>query len=540
MLRPLLCSLLLASAPALAKPPRLTVFITVDALGTDVLLRSRAHLKGGLATLLDKGALYPDVRYEQAFVATAPGHAILSTGAYPWRTGIVGNRVLNRTSGKEEPIFWDSAHPALEAPPGVDDVSPEALQAETLADHLRLFTNGRGKVIVLSGKARAAIALAGRLGQPFWFNEQVGKLVTGTAYAKELPGWVRIFNDRRLADGYFNTEWGLLLPAKEYVGDDDRPFEAPAYGMRRTFPHPLNGGASAPGPASYAAMNASPFGNELLVQAAKAAILAEGLGKDDVPDLLAISFSSTDFIEHQFGPYSWEMQDALVRLDKQLTDLLAAAEKAAGGRQNLLVILSADHGGAALPEEWIAAGIASTRVKPSALRQGLGNELQGRFGAPLLLGLVDQEVYLNAKAISEKKLDGAQVRRAAAEWLGRQPGIAAAVTRDDIESNLGCAGFLPALRRGHFPERSGDISFVLKPFTVLGDEDAGTGHGQPYAYDNQVPLVLFGKGVRPGLFRLQAHASDVAPTAALLMEMGAPASAEGEPRSESITQNRSP
>ena len=540
MLRPLLCSLLLASAPALAKPPRLTLFITVDALGTDVLLRSRAHLKGGLALLLDKGALYPDVRYEQAFVATAPGHAILSTGAYPWRTGIVGNRVMNRTSGKEEPIFWDSAHPALEAPPGVDDVSPEALQAETLADHLRLFTNGRGKAIVLSGKARAAIALAGRLGQPFWFNEQVGKLVTGTAYAKELPGWVRIFNDRRLPDGYFGTEWGLLLPAKEYVGDDDRPFEAPAYGMRRTFPHPLNGGASAPGPASYAALNASPFGNELLVQAAKAAILAEGLGKDDVPDLLAISFSATDFIEHHFGPYSWEMQDALVRLDKQLTDLLAAAEKAAGGRQNLLVILSADHGGAALPEEWIAAGIASTRVKPSVLRQGLGNELQARFGTPLLLGVVDQEVYLNGKAVTDKKLDPVAVRRAAAEWLGRQPGIAVAVTRDELESNQGCGGFLPALRRGHFPERSGDVSFVLKPFTVLGDEDAGTGHGQPYAYDNQVPLVLFGKGVRPGLFRLQAHASDVAPTTALLMEMGAPASAEGEPRAESITQLRPP
>jgi Type I phosphodiesterase / nucleotide pyrophosphatase len=538
MLRPLLCSLLLVATPALAKPPRLTLFLTVDALSTDVLLRSRPHLKGGLALLLDKGALYPDVRYEQAFVATAPGHTILSTGAYPWRTGIVGNRVLNRSSGKEEPIFWDPAHPALEAPPGVDDVSPEALQAETLADHLRLFTNGRGKAIALSGKARAAISLAGRLGQAFWFNEQVGKFVTGTAYAKELPAWVRILNDRRLAEGYFSTEWSLALPAKEYLGDDDRPFEAPAYGMRRTFPHPLNGGASSPGPASYSALAYSPFGNELLLQAAKAAILAEGLGKDEVPDLLAISFSSTDYIEHQFGPYSWEMQDALVRLDKQLTDLLSVAEKAAGGRQNLLVVLSADHGGAALPEEWIAAGITAMRVKPSLLRQGLAAELQTRYGAPLLLGLVDQEVFLNTKAIAEKKLDPVQVRRAAAEWLGRQPGVAAAVSREEIESGLGCGGFLPALRRGHFPERSGDVTFVLKPFAVLGDEESGTTHGQPYAYDNQVPMVLFGKGVRPGLFRLQAHASDVAPTTALLMEMGAPASAEGEPRAESITQGK--
>ena len=162
----------------------------------------------------------------------------------------------------------------------------------------------------------------------------MGKLVTGTAYAKELPGWVRIFNDRRLPDGYFGTEWTLLLPAKEYVGDDDRPFEAA--GLRDAADVSRirsTAGASAPGPASYAALNASPFGNELLVQAAKAAILAEGLGKDDVPDLLAISFSATDFIEHHFGPYSWEMQDALVRLDKQLADLLSARRRPpAGGR----------------------------------------------------------------------------------------------------------------------------------------------------------------------------------------------------------------
>jgi hypothetical protein len=538
MIRLLALALLLVAAPVLAKPPRLTLFITVDALGTDLLLRTRGQFKAGLATLLDKGAFYPDVRYEQAFVATAPGHAVLSTGAYPWRTGIVGNRILNRSTGKDEPIFWDPTHPILEAPPGVEDVSPEALQAETLSDHLRLFTNQRGKAVVLSGKARASIALAGRLGQAYWFNEQVGKFVTGTAYMKELPAWLRAFNDRRLADVPFGTLWTPLLPTKEYLGEDDRPFEAPAYGMRRTFPHPMNGGAPNPGPPSYAALASSPFANDLLVQAAKAAIAGEGLGKDDVPDLLSVSFSATDLIYHRFGPYSWEMQDALIRLDRQLVELVSAAEKAAGGRQNLLVVVSADHGGAALPEEWIAAGIQALRIKPSALRQGLAQELQSKFGKPLLLGLVDRDVVLNNKAIAEQKLDGGAVRRAAADWLSRQPGVALAATREDLESAREMSGFLPGLRRSHYPERSGEVTFILRPFAVLSDEDTGTSHGQPYAYDNQVPLVLFGKGVRPGLYRTQIHASDVAPTAALLMEMGAPASAEGEPRVESIVQGR--
>ena len=406
---------------------------------------------------------------------------------------MVGNRVMNRATGKDEPVFWDATHPVLDAPAGVEDVSPEPLLAETLADHLRLFTAGRGKAIALSGKARAAIALAGRLGQAFWFNEQAGRLVTGTAYMKELPAWLRALNDRRLPDAAFGMDWTLALPTKEYLGDDDRPFESPSYGMGRTFPHSLKGGAPSPGAPSYAAFASSPFANDLLVQAAKAAITAEGLGKDDVPDLLAVSFSATDLVYHQYGPYSWEMQDTLVRLDRQIAELLAAAEKAAGGRQNLLVVLSSDHGGAALPEEWIAAGINATRVKPSVLKQGLAQELQSRFGAPVLLGMVDREVYLNGKVLAEKKLDAATVRRAAAEWLGRQPGVALAVSADDLESGQELSGFLPSLRRSHYPGRSGDVTFLLKPYAVFMEGDSGTTHGEPYAYDNQNPAPALRK-----------------------------------------------
>ena len=223
------------------------------------------------------------------------------------------------------------------------------------------------------------------------------------------------------------------------------------------------------------------------MQAAKAAIDGEGLGKDDVPDLLSVSFSATDLIYHQFGPYSWEMQDALLRLDKQIAELVAAAEKAAGGRQNLLVVLSADHGGAALPEEWIAAGLQAIRVRPSVLKQRLAQELQSRFGAPLLVGFAEHDVYLNDKTMAEKKLDPVAVRRAAAQWLSRQPGIALAVARDDLDSGQEMSGYLQALRRSHYPGRSGDVAFILKPFAVLMEEDTGTTHGEPYAYDEQVP-----------------------------------------------------
>jgi len=147
-------------------------------------------------------------------------------------------------------------------------------------------------------------------------------------------------------------------------------------------------------------------------------------------------------------------------------------------------------------------------------------------------------VFLNGKAIADKKLDPAAVRRAAADWLGRQPGVALAVTADELDSGRELGGFGAALRRSSFPGRSGEVTFMLRPFAVLMEGDTGTTHGEPYAYDNQIPLVLYGKNVKPGLYRSRIHAADVAPTTAMLMEMGGPASAEGEPRVEPVVQGR--
>ncbi len=524
---------LLTSAVAVAKPPKLTLFISVDALGSDLFWRMKPRFKAGFVTLSNQGAVFPTARYDYAETVTAAGHATLSTGTNPWRHGVVSNRVFNRQTGKLEPAFADPNHPPLEAPLEVTDVSPAALLAETLADRVKLSTQGRGKVVAIAGKGRAAIAMGGKLGQAWWFNESIGRFVTGTYYLKEVPAWMKALNDKKLADVLQTKEWPLLLPPATYVGADDRPFEADVYGLGRTFPHPLNGGLTAPGPQSYAALSSSPLMNDLFVQAAKAAIDGEGLGKDDVPDLLAVSFSSFDRTYHLFGPYSWEVQDAALRLDKSIADLIALAEKAAGGRANLVVVLSADHGGAAIPEEWAAAGIEGMRVSPDPLREGMKKELAERFKGDLVSAIEETDVYLDWKVVADKKLDAAAVRRAAASWLAKQQDVAIAVARDDLDSTPG--PLAAALRAGFHPDRSGDVLFSLKPFRVLEYEPSGTSHGAPYSYDNQVPVIFLGKGVKPGFNPAPIRVIDVAPTLAALMEMGEPASSEGSARAEAMT-----
>jgi predicted AlkP superfamily pyrophosphatase or phosphodiesterase len=514
------------------------LFIVVDAMGSDVLLRARPHLKLGLAQLLSRGAFFPTARYEYANLKTSPGHATLATGANPWRHGLVSNRIIQRSTGAIESILADPHHPVLEAPPSSDDASPENLMAETLSDRLRLATQGRGKAIALSGKPTPAIALAGRLGQAFWFNDPLGKFVTGTYYAKEFPAWVKAFNQRKLPDSYFDKQWTLSLPAKEYVGEDDRPYERDFKGLGRSFPHPLTGKLSAPGPESYSALQHSPYMNDILVQLAKAAMEGETLGKRAAPDLLSISFSALDFIYHLYGPYSWEIQDAMVKLDRSISELLSAAERAAGGRDNLLVVLSADHGGAAIPEEWSAAGMPAARLNPATLEHGLSKELQTKFGASLVAGVQGLDVYLNESEMAAHKLDGMAVRRVAAQWLSSQPEVAAAMTKDELSGAVDRAGWFGRWRKGYYPERSGDVFFLPRPFVAPDSSKEGAEHATPYAYDSEVPVIFSGRGVRPGTFRQPLSPVDVAPTVSALLEIGDPASAEGTARWEILTDAR--
>ncbi len=536
MKRRLALLVLAASTVAFAKPPRLTLFIAVDSFGTDALQKNRGRFKAGLSKLLGEGAVYPAARYETLECVTAVGHATMATGTWAHRHGVVGNKYFNRATGKLEAPFFDPAHPVLEAPASGEDVSPQNLLAETLSDRLRLDTDFKGKAIAVSGKGRSAVPLAGHLGDAWWFHEAVGKFVTGTFYKKEFPIWVKSFNDKKLADAAFAKTWSLTAPQKDYVGEDDRPFESDIHGLKRVFPHAMTGGLTSPGEESYKALSASPFATEMLVEFAKAAIDGEQLGKDDVPDMLSVSFSAVDRTYHLYGPNSWEYQDHLIRFDKALGELIAAAERAAGGKANLLVVLTGDHGGANVPEEWASQGLEAQRVNPETMKKNLNAALEKQFGAPgLAVEFEEADAYLDWKLIDAKKLDVVAIRRAAAAWLAKQPEVFMAVSRDDLAN----AGTLKEeAANAYFPERSGDVLYAMKPYKVLEVFPGGTSHGAPWSYDSDVPIFLYGKGVKTGHYGQEAHPIDIAPTVSALMEMTPPASSEGRVLFESITLSK--
>ena len=525
----------LAAAPAQARPPRLTVVVSVDSMGSDLFQRMLPRFKGGFRMLADKGAYFPDARYLHAETVTSAGHATLSTGTSPWRHGITSNKLFDRASGKRVTVMSDTSVHVLDGPTGKDDTSPARIEAETLSDRLRTATQGRGRAVAVSGKSRAALALAGRLGEAWWYHEGTGRFVTSSWYRKETPAWVKAFNDAAPSDRWLDRPWSLAAPAQQYAGADDRPYEADALGLGRTFPHPVlrpqEGNA-------YAALACTPAASELVTAFAVKALAESKLGKDDVPDLLLVSFSAVDRAYHLYGPYAWETQDHLLRLDAQLAELFAAAERAAG-KGNVVVALTADHGGAAIPEEWAEAGLPGVRVNPEAYERGLSKALEAQFGAPgLVLGLEELDLFLDRRAMAARGLDAAVVRRAAAAWLGAQPDVQLAVAEDDLPTAPDTQGLLPALRRTHFPGRSGDVMVVLRPWRVLDDQATGASHGSPWLYDTQVPLLLWGPGIAPGTYPETVHPTDLAPTLSTLLELGAPGSAEGHPLSQALRLRR--
>jgi predicted AlkP superfamily pyrophosphatase or phosphodiesterase len=531
-----------AQPPARPPLPKLVVMIVIDQFPYEFLNRFDPWFgSGGFRRLTGQGATFTSAHYTHLATFTGPGHATLATGSHPNKHGIVTNRYYNRETKVTTSSLYDAEAPMLNSPPltPADDTSPRALVGTTLGDQLRLATGMKGKVFGLGLKDRGAILSAGRLGTAFWNNEGTGRLTTSRFYAERLPAWVEQINAERIPEAAFGKTWELLLPPDAYrFGPDDGPGENGGRGLGRTFPHPIHGGLTAPGPEFYEAWVQTPWSVEYQFQVAERCLLAEGLGTDDVPDLLGLCLSSPDYAGHGFGPDSWEVQDLIVRLDRALAGFL---DRLAGRFQpgQLTVVLTADHGAGPLPERMASLRYPAGRIKKATVKATIETALDAQFGdGDWVLAQEEPSVFLNRVLMAERKLVPAAVERAAGEAAMQLPGFAWYFTRTGLmHGPLPDTTLALQAERSFSPERSGDLFLVPKPFyywSSYGERDAGATHGSPYEYDTHVPLVLWGAGVRPGQYAGPAQMVDVAPTLAQLLRIGAPSNTDGRARSEAL------
>jgi hypothetical protein len=506
-------------------PPRkakLAVLVVFDQMRGDYLQQWRPHFRDdGFARLQRDGAWFSNCHYPYAITTTGPGHASILTGACPDAHGIVNNSWIEKgiaasCAGRD---VYKLVPPAPKFPDDKKDAkppaggTPEFLLSETVADVLKETTGGRAKVFGLSLKERSAILPTGkRPDGAYWFEG--GTFLTSTYYTEKddtgrVHPWVTEFNDSRRAARWLGKDWTRFRPDLNYdalSGRDDQLGEAGGHAQGRTFPHPTGG--TKLNRRYYDALSNSPFGNDVLLELAKACVTAEKLGSRDVPDLLVVSFSSNDLIGHFWGPDSHEVLDVTLRSDALIADLLAFLDKAVGKDQYLFAV-TADHGVCPLPEVARAKGIApfAVRVYPSELRKELDAHLTKVYPAskpkdgPSGRWVEDHSfpwVYLNPRLVQAVGAPHEAVAVEAAKFLATRTGVARALTRAELAGPVSESDAIAVrAKRSFHPARSGDVCVILQPYSILWPGD-GTNHGTPHPYDTHVPLLVYGPGIRGG------------------------------------------
>ncbi len=539
---PLLAALALvllppAVTPAADPPPaRLVVLVFFDQFRGDYLARWKDQFgQGGFNRLTADGAWFADCHYPYAYTVTAAGHASVSTGCGPADHGVVGNDWFDRKAAKGVNCVGSDRHTQVprRTAEGTDDdekkgatggVSPGRLLQPTFADALKAGTGGKGKVVALSLKNRGAALPGGK--EPdacYWMDGGTGRFVTSTYYRDAVHPWVKEFNAGNPAERWKGKSWERVRPELDYAklsGVDDAAGEGKgAAGQGRTFPHPFEPADPKAKPAYFTAVYTSPYGNDLLLDLAEQAVAAEELGADDVPDLLALSFSSNDAVGHAWGPDSQEVLDVTLRSDAVVERLLALLDDKVGkGRYTL--VLTADHGVCPLPEQ--DKEKRGKRVQPAtaAKVEGFLTETYGKGAGKWVEAVSGPWVYLNAKAVAAAGLKGADVETAVAEWVRKQDGVEGAYTRAELAAGVpekDAVGRMVA--RSFHPERCGDLYVMLKPYHLpSAATGTGTTHGSPWEYDTHVPLVVYGPGVTAGLRK--GRASPLAAAAILAKAAG--------------------
>jgi predicted AlkP superfamily pyrophosphatase or phosphodiesterase len=521
-----------SSGAAQATTAKLAVLIVVDQMRADFVDRFRADWSGGLKRMVNDGAWFSRAAYPYLTTVTCPGHATVATGAYPRTHGIVQNAWWDRDSGKQVACTDDDQTTAVsygEPIAGTGD-SARRLLVPTFADQMRLSRGAH--VVSLSLKARSAIMLAGRGGEAVtWLSDSLDRWETSTAFASAPLPRVRTFTAANAIDAEFGAIWRPLFPAGRYREADDAEGETPPRGWTRTFPHPLGAESPRADAAYRVRWERSPFADAYLGAFAADLVRSFGLGRHDRTDVLAIGFSTPDLVGHAFGPRSLEVRDVFARLDRTIGTLLDQLDVLVG-RGNYVVGLTADHGVTPIPAQLQSEGKDAGRLAAASIAALVEAESNARAGAGRYLARVNANDIYFAPGMYARLTRSAAATAAVIKALTATPGIDRVFRSEELAGGASSSDrLLRAAALSYFAGRSGDLIIAPKPGWMFSA--VGTTHGSGSADDQEVPILLYGRGVRKGEYRQPASPADIAPTLAALGGVALP-QAEGRVLNEAL------
>jgi predicted AlkP superfamily pyrophosphatase or phosphodiesterase len=511
--------------------PKIVIGIMVDQMRWDFLYRfEKRYSSGGFKRLVREGFSCDNAYIPYAQTVTAAGHSTVYTGSVPAISGIMGNDWYDRSLGKSVYCAEDASVKTIGGSPNAQPMSPKNLQVTTVCDEQRIATNFKSKTIGIAIKDRGGILPAGQSANAaYWYDASTGNWVSSTYYMNELPSWAKSFNDKKIPDSLFKLGWNTLYPTNTYIlsDEDEKNYEGKSSAdSKPVFPHNI---AAYVGK-SYGALSSTPHGNTLTLSFAKAAIEAEGLGNDEYTDFLAISFSSPDYIGHQYGPNSIEVEDNYLRLDKEFEAFFIYLDKKFG--KNYTVFLTADHGVAHAPGYSKEKKLPGGSMNMSAV-SAAKNTMEKFKISNLVESFDNYQYYLNYKKIDSAGADLDAVKKYFIKELNKDPNIFYAFDISHLQDAL-----LPELVKnkflnGYHPKLSGDVQIILKAGYLSGS-NTGSSHGSWYPYDAHIPMVFMGAGINKGRMTKNSSMSDIAPTLAALLKIQMPSGNVGDVISEAI------
>lgn len=534
------CFLLISlHANAQVEKPKLVVGLVVDQMRWDYLYKYEdRYSEDGFKRLLSEGFSAENTYIPYVPTYTAIGHSTVYTGSVPAIHGIAGNDFIVQATGEEMYCTQDDGVTAVGGTGKVGQQSPKNLLVSTVTDQLKLATNFQSKVIGVAIKDRGGILPAGHFADAaYWLDGATGDWITSSYYMDKLPKWVQDFNKKKLADSYFKQGWNTIYPIDSYVLStaDNTPYEGLFKGEKTaTFPRDLvrlkkdNG---------YDLIKAVPQGNTLTLDMAKAIIANEKLGNNphQVTDFLALSLSSTDYIGHQYGINSIEIEDTYLRLDLEIADFLNYLDQEIG-KGNYTLFLTADHGAAHNPKFFKDQKGNSGYFSTKEVKARLNEKLQTAFGsADLVKSLTNYQVHLNYTVLEAAKLDEEAIRSFIVKELRKEEGVSFVTDMDKAATAAIPERIRERIINGYNYKRSGVIQIILDPQWYSGKQDGtGTTHGTWSSYDAHIPAVFMGWGIKKGKTVREVHMTDIAPTISSILKIEEPNGNIGTPIFEAI------
>jgi predicted AlkP superfamily pyrophosphatase or phosphodiesterase len=516
---------------------KLVVGITIDQLRYELLLRFWDDFESdGFKKLVNEGFIFRNHHYDYAPTFTGPGHASIYTGTSPAHHGIIANDWFDRKSGTMHYCASDTSVKSIGAVSSGGQMSPHRMVSSTFTDQLRLASNKRSKVFGISMKDRGAILPAGHTpNAAYWFlGKNEGKWISSSWYMNELPSWVIQFNAKNLPEQYLSQTWSPLKSDDVYDESltDNNAYESPFKGTAKAaFPYNLADLRALNG--DYELIKSTPWGNTLTVDFAKALIENESLGTDEFVDVLAMSFSSTDYAGHQFGPMAKETQDVYLRLDRDLADFVNYLDTQIG-KNNYLLFITADHGGSDVPSHFKSLDIPAGYYKSSVMEDAVEDRLSALYGiGDYVQNVSNEQVFFNRTTLTNKKLNLEDISTNAIEALLELPGIWTAVPASAMRNNDFSNDYLSLVQDGFYPTRSGDIVCIFEP-SWIEYGFTGSTHGSVYSYDTHVPLIFYGNGINKGETHRKTQIRDIAPTLSAILKIAQPNACTGLPLPEVI------